>query len=74
MFDFRKSIRHRHPIIARPLHDEFNADHCDNNDVLVTSAGGPDCRVKSLLKLQPTGPKIFGTAQTTGVIRRRAMH
>jgi hypothetical protein len=66
MFDFRKYVRHRHPIIARPLHDEFNADHGDNNDVLVTSGRGPDCSVKSLLKLPAT--------ETTGVIRRRAMH
>jgi hypothetical protein len=38
MFDFRKSVWRRHLIIAGPL-DEFNADHGDNNDVLVTSAG-----------------------------------
>jgi hypothetical protein len=39
MFDFRKFVRRRHSIIAAHLHDEFNADHGDNNHVLVTSAG-----------------------------------
>jgi hypothetical protein len=41
MFDFQKSAWRRHSLIAAPLHDEFNADHDDNNDVLVTASGVP---------------------------------